>query len=185
MTDILPTACRSRREFLWELAACGGAALTAARFGDVLEARSWDWKNQIGLELYTVRDQLAGDYPGVLAKVAAMGYREIEPAGGYNNMSPTLFRSMLDRLGLTMPAHIRLPAGLEPSWKNSSRDSRSWESSTRRSPLRDGAAGQARRPVDVLRERCRPARISTRAPVSSTMRSLKPRRSDRISRQCR
>jgi sugar phosphate isomerase/epimerase len=104
MTDILPSARRSRREFMWELAACGGAALTAARFGDVLEARPSDWKNQIGLELYTVRDQLAGDYPRVLAKVAAMGYREIEPAGGYNNMSPTGFRSMLDRLGLAMPS---------------------------------------------------------------------------------
>src|SRR5262249_44839671 len=39
-----------------------------------------------------------------LAKVAAIGYKEIEPAYGYNNMSATEFRSMLDRLGLTMPS---------------------------------------------------------------------------------
>ena len=37
-------------------------------------------------------------------KVAAIGYREIEPANGYNNRSPAEFRSMLDRLGLTMPS---------------------------------------------------------------------------------
>jgi hypothetical protein len=31
---------------------------------------------------------MASDYEGVLARVAAIGYKEIEPAGGYNNMPP-------------------------------------------------------------------------------------------------
>ena len=47
---------------------------------------------------------MAADFEGVLAKVAAIGYKEIEPSNGYNNMSPKAFRAMLDRLGLTMPS---------------------------------------------------------------------------------
>jgi sugar phosphate isomerase/epimerase len=47
---------------------------------------------------------MAADFEGVLARVAAIGYKEIEPANGYNNMSPARFRAMLDRLGLTMPS---------------------------------------------------------------------------------
>src|SRR5262249_15251485 len=105
MTEVALAAGRTRREFMKDVAACGTAAITAARLGGVVgEAQASDWKHKIGLELYTVRDQMARDYEGVLAKVAAIGYKEIEPAYGYNNMSATEFRSMLDRLGLTMPS---------------------------------------------------------------------------------
>jgi hypothetical protein len=48
--------------------------------GDIVEAQAGGWHNRIGLELYTVRDQLATNFEGVLAKVAAIGYKEIEPA---------------------------------------------------------------------------------------------------------
>ena len=33
-----------------------------------------------------------------------MGYREVEPASGYNNMDPKTFRAMLDRYHLRMPS---------------------------------------------------------------------------------
>src|SRR4029078_3289676 len=59
---------------------------------------------RIGLELYTVRDLMATDYVGVLEKVAGIGYKEIEPANGYGNLSPKEFRTLLDRLGLSMPS---------------------------------------------------------------------------------
>ena len=42
----------------------------------------------MGSKLYTVRDRLAQDYEGTLEKVAAIGYKEIEPASGYNNLAP-------------------------------------------------------------------------------------------------
>jgi len=95
----------TRRAFIKDLAAGGAAAIAAARLGGLrAAAQASGWKGRIGLELYTVRDQMAADFEGVLAKVAAIGYKEIEPANGYNNMPPARFRAMLDRLGLTMPS---------------------------------------------------------------------------------
>ena len=43
-------------------------------------------------------------YVSTLEQVAAIGYKEIEPAGGYAGMEPKDFRAMLDRLGLSMPS---------------------------------------------------------------------------------
>ena len=95
---------RTRREFIQELAAYGVAAFAAGGLGEFASAQAGSWKNRIGLELYTVRDQMATDFEDVLAKIVAIGYKEIEPANGYNNMAPAKFRAMLDRLGLTMPS---------------------------------------------------------------------------------
>ena len=95
---------RSRRAFIKDVVAYGAAALTAGSLRHIVAAQTSVWHNRIGLELYTVRDQMATDFEGVLAKVAAIGYKEIEPANGYNNMAPAKFRAMLDRLGLTMPS---------------------------------------------------------------------------------
>jgi sugar phosphate isomerase/epimerase len=98
-----------RRSFLKEAA----FAATAAFAGGQTRARaqvSPAWKAQIGLALYTVRDLMATDFEGILAKVAQMGYKEIEPANGYNNMNPKAFRAMLDRYGLRMPStHTNYP----------------------------------------------------------------------------
>ena len=47
---------------------------------------------------------MTADYEGVLAKVAAMGYKEVEPSGGYNNLAPKQYRALLDRYKLTMPS---------------------------------------------------------------------------------
>lgn len=63
---------------------------------------------KLGLQLYTVRDEMAKDVEGTLAKVAAAGYTEVEFAG-YFNTSPKEIRAMLDRQGLTAPAtHVDL-----------------------------------------------------------------------------
>jgi sugar phosphate isomerase/epimerase len=97
---------RTRRQFLQE-ATLGSAVALAASEGqaraDAPATAASPWRSRIGLELYTVRDQLTSDYEGTLAKVAAMGYTEIEPTS-YNNLSPRDFRAMLDRLKLTMPS---------------------------------------------------------------------------------
>jgi len=94
---------RPRRTFLKQAAAGGGAALLGG-FSSEMLAQAPGWKKQIGLELYTVRDLMAADFEGVLAKIAQIGYREVEPASGYNNMDPKQFRAMLDRYGLRMPS---------------------------------------------------------------------------------
>jgi sugar phosphate isomerase/epimerase len=94
----------NRRAFLKHLAAYGGVLAAA----DMAKAAGPDWKKQIGLEMYTVRDLTAKDYEGTLAKVAEIGYKEIEPASAnYGGMEPKQFRAMLDRYGVSMPStHI-------------------------------------------------------------------------------
>jgi sugar phosphate isomerase/epimerase len=105
---------RLRRTFLKQAAAVGGAALFASGLKDALAQteRSPDWKKQIGIEFYTVRDLMATNYEPILAKLAQIGYKEVEPASGYNKMDPKEFRAMLDRYGLSMPStHTGYPSG--------------------------------------------------------------------------
>lgn len=64
--------------------------------------------DRIGVQLYTVRDAMAHDVPGTLAKVAAIGYQEVEFAG-YFNQTPKRIRAALDADGLVAPsAHLAL-----------------------------------------------------------------------------
>lgn len=60
----------------------------------------------IGLQLYTVSDQLRTDFEGTIEKVAQIGYKQVEFAG-YSNKSPEQVRALLDRLKLKSPSsHI-------------------------------------------------------------------------------
>ncbi len=60
------------------------------------------WKNQIGIELFTVGDLLRKDYEGTLAQLAKIGYKEVEPADPYNKMEPRQYKALLDKYGLKM-----------------------------------------------------------------------------------
>jgi sugar phosphate isomerase/epimerase len=61
---------------------------------------------KIGLQLYTVRSAMKNDFEGTLAKVAGIGYQEVEFAG-YFNHSPHDVRKILDANGLNAPsAHV-------------------------------------------------------------------------------
>ena len=65
--------------------------------------------DRLGLQLYTVRTEMAKDFAGTLAKVAAAGYQEVEFAG-YFDQDPKKVRAVLDRHKLTAPsAHIDYP----------------------------------------------------------------------------
>jgi sugar phosphate isomerase/epimerase len=103
MTDINSAPEQGRRAFLKELAGAGGALLMAEQAGRLTAqtAAAPDWKKQMGLETYTVRDLEAKDFEGTLAKVAEIGYKEIEPATSYGRLDPKAFRALMDRLGLT------------------------------------------------------------------------------------
>jgi sugar phosphate isomerase/epimerase len=59
--------------------------------------------NKVGVQLYTVREAMKADVPGTLAKVAAIGYKEMEFAG-YFGHSPKEIHAMLDQNGLTSPS---------------------------------------------------------------------------------
>ena len=96
---------RTRREFLHDTTLGTVAALTVGQraLATPHTTAASPWRSRIGLELYTVRDRLATDFEGTLAKVAAIGYTEVEPTS-YNNMSPKEFRALLDRYKLTIPS---------------------------------------------------------------------------------
>ncbi|MGB2677766.1 MAG: sugar phosphate isomerase/epimerase [Candidatus Acidiferrum sp.] len=55
---------------------------------------------KVGVQLYTVRELMKSDFEGTIAKVAAIGYKEVEFAGLFNH-SPKDVRALLDKVGLT------------------------------------------------------------------------------------
>jgi sugar phosphate isomerase/epimerase len=68
----------------------------------------------IGVQLYTVRTDLEQDFDGTLAKVAAIGYTEVEFAG-YFNHTPAQVRDALKAHGLVSPAaHLDYPTVSDP-----------------------------------------------------------------------
>lgn len=88
-----------RRQTLTSLlaAACAAPAWASAAGGRI---------ERPGVQLYTVRDALKQDFRGTLARIAAMGYREVEFAG-YFDQPPKVVRALLDDLGLRAPsAHV-------------------------------------------------------------------------------
>ena len=103
------------RRMLLKQAAYAGGVLAMSSSGARRSEAAENLKSRIGLALYTVRDIMATDFEGVLAKVAQIGYKEVEPANGYNKLEAKSFRALLDRYGLSMPStHTNYPeAGAE------------------------------------------------------------------------
>src|ERR1700759_595611 len=97
----------SRRSFLKTSAVLSAGMLVAPRL------LAYD-KKYIGLQLYTVRDAMAKDPKGTLAKVAKVGYNSVEGATytgseQFYGMSPADFKKVLSDNGLVMySAHYRL-----------------------------------------------------------------------------
>ena len=61
---------------------------------------------KVGAQLYTVRDLLKGDFDGTIAKMAAIGYKELE-GGDYGHYTPREIRAIFEKNGLTAPStHI-------------------------------------------------------------------------------
>lgn len=64
--------------------------------------------SKIGLQLYTVRKELEQNFAATLEKIAAIGFKEVEFAGYFNN-EPRRVKVVLDKNSLTAPsAHISL-----------------------------------------------------------------------------
>ncbi len=103
-----------RREFVKTLAAAGVAIAVPHARSTTHDARRLD---KVGIQLYTVRDQMKADFEGTLAHVAEIGYKEVEFAG-YFDHTPADVRAILDRHGLSAPStHIAL--GEIDAWKAS------------------------------------------------------------------
>jgi sugar phosphate isomerase/epimerase len=71
--------------------------------------------DRIGLQLYTVRELMKQDFEGTIAKVAQIGYREIEFAG-YFGKSPQEARATLDRNALSSPSEHVAYDVVEKKW---------------------------------------------------------------------
>jgi sugar phosphate isomerase/epimerase len=66
-------------------------------------------KPPIGVQLYSVREAAAEDFPGTLRKIAAMGYVGVELAG-LNGMTPVAVRELIDELGMVAcSSHAGIP----------------------------------------------------------------------------
>lgn len=90
-----------RRTFLSKLSGAAAATMIGRNFAWAAEQRRI---KTIGIQLYTVRDALKRDYDGTLAKLAAMGYREVE-SGRDHDKPPKQMREALMRYGLTSPSY--------------------------------------------------------------------------------
>jgi sugar phosphate isomerase/epimerase len=108
----------SRGEFLKLMAGLAGSAY-------VPEVWALPYGLPLGIQLYTVRNDLKTDFTGVLGKLAAMGYKEVE--GGFTdsgeidfNGGPVeKFRKMLQGAGLSVPScHFPVPAN-DAEWNAS------------------------------------------------------------------
>ena len=122
----------TRRDFLTTLGATlGVTVLGGARCLDARDVRDSTAAStaanahlqRIGIQLYTLRSLTSKDLEGTLAKVAEIGYREVEFAG-YFGRTPAQVRAMLLANRLTSPSvHIPMPAS-DDAWKKSIDDAR-------------------------------------------------------------
>src|SRR5437773_12398419 len=100
-----------RREFVQTMA---GAGLAIACTGSSRAPRAARL-DKVGIQLYTVRDQMKADFEGTLAHIAQIGYKEVEFAGYFNN-SPAAVKAILDRHGLSSPS-THVPFQSDDQWK--------------------------------------------------------------------
>jgi sugar phosphate isomerase/epimerase len=68
------------------------------------------WGRPVGLQLYSVREQLAKDYEGTLKQVGGIGYREVEAAGFYNRTAEQVKQAMADAQVKCVGAHYAYTA---------------------------------------------------------------------------
>ncbi|HEX6822860.1 MAG TPA: sugar phosphate isomerase/epimerase [Candidatus Sulfotelmatobacter sp.] len=94
----------NRRKFLETAATISAATLFSSRFG---WAAGEHKINKIGVQLYTVRDLMKEDFDGTIAKVAQVGYKEVEFAGYFGHTAQQV-KDVLQKNGLTAPStHVQ------------------------------------------------------------------------------
>ncbi|KRT14381.1 xylose isomerase [Pedobacter ginsenosidimutans] len=94
----------SRRSFILNSSMAAAAALLVPSFACVASD-----KKSVGLQLYSLRDELPKDLKGTIAKVAKAGFKEVETYGfsikdQFWGLTPAEFKKLLDENGLTAPS---------------------------------------------------------------------------------
>jgi len=75
--------------------------------------------NRIGLELYSVRREMAKDFDGTLATIRQIGYTDVELLWSFDNFgkSPAQVKAALDREGLRAPSAHIAPITILVGWE--------------------------------------------------------------------
>ena len=94
----------NRRTFLETATTVTGATLLTSGFG---WAAAEHKAEHIAVQLYSVRDAMKEDFDGTLAKVAKVGYKEVEFAGYFGRTAQQV-KASLEKVGLTAPStHVQ------------------------------------------------------------------------------
>lgn len=91
-----------RRDFLKTSAA--GLVLGSTPFFNLACSMGPHKLSKIGVQTYSVRDLMSEDFEGTLAKIAEIGYNQVE-FNDYYDRTPQEVRSIIDGLGLTSPSN--------------------------------------------------------------------------------
>ena len=100
-----------RKEFL-QMAGMGliGSQLSSSLFLEENESNRIITPGKIGLQLYTLRDEIEKDIKGTLQKVASMGYLGVETAFWPKSITTKQASAYLKESGLSvLSAHVELP----------------------------------------------------------------------------
>ena len=96
----------NRRSFL--AITSGALAMAGFEAGSSSKSVKAARLDKLGVQLYTVRNEMSTDFEGSLQKIAAIGYKQVEFAG-YFNRTPQQVREILNRYGLESPSvHVPL-----------------------------------------------------------------------------
>ena len=63
---------------------------------------------KLGLQLYSIRDDMDVDMDAALGRVAEIGYKYVEFAGGYREKSAEEIKALLDKHGLVISVTLSL-----------------------------------------------------------------------------
>ncbi|MDB5019070.1 MAG: sugar phosphate isomerase/epimerase [Pedobacter sp.] len=99
----------NRRSFLKQSATVAAAAMLLPKLSRAGFLSVGDYKNDIGIQLYTLSDLMVADSKGTMQKVAAIGYKELETAatakGYYYGYKPKEFASIAKDMGMHWRSH--------------------------------------------------------------------------------
>ena len=94
----------NRRSFLETATTVTAATLLTSKLGWAAAEHKIE---KVGLQLYTVRDLMKTDFDGTIAKVAQIGYKEVEFAG-YFGRTGAQVRAVCEKNGLTpISTHVQ------------------------------------------------------------------------------
>src|SRR5579863_9563102 len=101
---IMSIHAMNRRTFLETATTVAAATLLTSKLGWAAAEHKID---KVGLQLYTVRDLMKSDFDGTIARVAQIGYKEVEFAG-YFGRTGAQVRAACDNNGLNpISTHVQ------------------------------------------------------------------------------